>query len=137
MAEIAKPDPTPVICPKCEAFFAVLVLKGAHPSRTWYLLDRESVDYPKFCPFCGAEVMKPVVTDECPETGKVCYKTRIRAIQALAKLKDKNPMDAHIPIRAYKCPFCGLHHLTSQEDRLCRQDQKSAPKEESPRSRKN
>lgn len=59
------------------------------------------------------------VIDECPKTGKVCYRSRIRALIALAKLKDNNPMDAHIPIRAYKCPYCGLHHLTSQEDRLC------------------
>jgi hypothetical protein len=117
MADMVKPDPTPVICPKCETSFAVLVLKGSHPSRSWYLLDRESIDYPQFCPFCGAGFKKPVVTDECPTTGKVCYKSRVRALIALAKIKDNNPMDSHYPIRAYKCPYCKFHHLTSQEER--------------------
>jgi hypothetical protein len=60
----------------------------------------------------------------CP-TGKVCYKSRIRALMALAKIKDTAVLDSPHPIRAYRCLICKQHHLTSQEERSCPQEKKN------------
>jgi len=63
---------------------------------------------------------------ECP-SGKVCYKSRIRALMALAKIKDTAALDTPHPIRAYRCLICKQHHLTSQEERVMPTTRKEAP----------
>ena len=50
--------------------------------------------------------------------GKIRYPNRKRALTALNNLRapHSNATKRTAPKRVYKCPFCGDHHLTKQEE---------------------
>jgi hypothetical protein len=54
------------------------------------------------------------MVDDCV-TGKVCYQTRVEAIQALIKnWIEKNHRVGMGPINVYECLDCGNWHFTSK-----------------------
>lgn len=56
--------------------------------------------------------------DKCPQTGKVQYRSRQRALTALTRAR-RSPM-WHAPVDAggvYQCPYCDFWHLTSRPSR--------------------
>lgn len=59
-------------------------------------------------------------------TGKVAHPTLENALVALHKLKDKIREEGAVPyVRAYKCQFCGKHHIgNSMKSRLNSWDRK-------------
>lgn len=46
------------------------------------------------------------------ESGKIRYRTEEQAVEALAVIRAQ-PRTNHTPVRAYACPACGGHHLSS------------------------
>lgn len=58
--------------------------------------------------------MKPL--PRCPKTGKLAYRTRLKALRAAIKRMSK----CNVRLTAYSCPNCGDWHLTSQVERAQR-----------------
>lgn len=62
-----------------------------------------------------------IVAWALPNGGVVCVKERLRdghqAFAELERIALQTPKGDHIPIRAYRCTFCGGWHLTSQNAR--------------------
>ena len=48
---------------------------------------------------------------------KVSYSSQVFALEDLIRIVKKSDRDT-VPIRAYKCDFCGKWHLTSHKDKL-------------------
>ena len=47
--------------------------------------------------------------------GKVSYSTSLEAYMALETIRQRGPIKDSTPVRHYKCPLCGKHHLTSKK----------------------
>lgn len=52
----------------------------------------------------------------CAITGKVAYRDQESAKRALSTTSKLSGNNGRVPVRWYKCGFCGHFHLTGQED---------------------
>lgn len=56
----------------------------------------------------------------CDRTGKKMYKDAADAKRAITNIKGQVgrnlPDTGKVPMRAYRCPFCGGLHLTSEKE---------------------
>ncbi len=49
----------------------------------------------------------------CSEVNKVCYsQRRAGEVLRLAKIRKNHHVKKNIPLRSYKCKYCGCWHLT-------------------------
>lgn len=53
----------------------------------------------------------------CRVTGKVSYRDVESAKRALATTSKLAGQDGRVPLRWYRCGYCGQFHLTGQENR--------------------